>query len=45
MGRFELGSTVIPLTEPGRVSWTMELGQVLRMGRPIANVHPQPSAD
>ena len=45
MGRFELGSTVILLTEPGRVSWTMELGQVLRMGRPIASIHPRPSAD
>ncbi len=40
MGRFELGSTVILLTEPGRVSWTMEPGEVLRMGRPIATVQP-----
>ena len=39
MGRFELGSTVILLTEPGRVEWEMEQGQVLRMGRPIARVN------
>ena len=38
MGRFELGSTVILLTEPGRIEWTMEQGQVLRMGRPIARI-------
>ena len=38
MGRFELGSTVILLTEPGRVTWEMELGQVLRLGRRIASV-------
>ena len=43
MGRFELGSTVILLTEPGRVTWEMELGQVLRMGRPIARVNPAAS--
>jgi len=35
IGRFELGSTVILLCEPGRVDWTMEAGQVLRLGRPI----------
>jgi phosphatidylserine decarboxylase len=36
LGRFELGSTVILLCEAGRVDWTMDAGQVLRLGRPIA---------
>jgi len=40
MGRFELGSTVILLTEPGRLEWEMDLGQVLRVGRKIAKVKP-----
>jgi phosphatidylserine decarboxylase len=40
MGRFELGSTVILLTEPGRIDWEMELGQVVRVGRRIASVKP-----
>jgi phosphatidylserine decarboxylase len=44
MGRFELGSTVILLTEPGRVSWEMEPGEVLRMGRRIATVSPASEA-
>ena len=39
MGRFELGSTVILLTEPGRVEWEMEPGEVLRLGRRIATVY------
>jgi phosphatidylserine decarboxylase len=38
LGRFELGSTVILLCEAGRVDWTMDAGQVLRLGRPIATV-------
>jgi phosphatidylserine decarboxylase len=36
----ELGRTVILLCEPGRVEWEMEPGQVLRLGRRIATVHP-----
>ena len=36
LARFEMGSTVILLTEPGRLDWTLEPGQVLRLGRPIA---------
>jgi len=35
VGRFELGSTVILLFGPDTVEWTMEAGQVLRLGRPI----------
>ena len=38
LGRFELGSTVILLTEPGQVEWEVELGQVLRLGRPIGRI-------
>ncbi len=36
LGRFELGSTVILLFEPGRIEWTVEPGQPVRLGRPIA---------
>lgn len=36
IGRFHLGSTVILLFEPGRIEWTLEPGQVVRLGRPIA---------
>jgi phosphatidylserine decarboxylase len=39
LGRFELGSTVILLCEPGRVEWEMEPGQVLRLGRRIARLN------
>jgi phosphatidylserine decarboxylase len=35
IGRFELGSTVILLFEPGRVQWQMSPGQTLRLGRTI----------
>ncbi len=35
IGRFEMGSTVILLLEPGRVRWTLEPGQVVRLGQPI----------
>ncbi len=38
LGRFELGSTVILLTEPGRVRWTLQPGQPVRLGRPIAQL-------
>ena len=38
LGRFELGSTVILLCEPGQVEWEMEPGQVLRLGRRIARL-------
>ena len=41
IGRFELGSTVILLFEPDRVSWTMHPGEVLRLGRPIADLTGQ----
>jgi len=36
LGRFNMGSTVILLTEPGRLEWTMTEGQVVRLGQPIA---------
>ena len=35
IGRFELGSTVILLFEPGRVKWQMAHGDVLRLGSRI----------
>lgn len=37
MGRFEFGSTVILLFEPGRVEWTSDWkpGTILKMGQPI----------
>jgi phosphatidylserine decarboxylase len=37
MGRFEFGSTVILLFEPGRVEWTSDwvTGTALKMGQPI----------
>lgn len=40
LGRFELGSTVILLLEPGRVEWTVQPGEPVRLGRPIARVLP-----
>ncbi|MEC7946229.1 MAG: archaetidylserine decarboxylase [Myxococcota bacterium] len=36
IGRFHLGSTVILLFEPGQIEWTLEPGQAVRLGRPIA---------
>lgn len=39
LGRFELGSTVILLAEPGRLTWTVQPGEAVRLGRPIAQVH------
>ncbi len=36
LGRFELGSTVILFTEPGKIEWTLEHGTLLRLGQPIA---------
>ena len=41
LGRFELGSTVILLCEPGRVKWELEPGQVTRVGRRIASLISQ----
>lgn len=38
LGRFELGSTVILLAEPGRVQWSLEAGQHVRLGQAIAQV-------
>lgn len=37
VGRFEFGSTVIILTEPGRFDWleTVQPGQAIRMGEPL----------
>lgn len=35
IGRFEMGSTVILLAEPGRLSWELTRGEVVRLGRPI----------
>jgi len=36
LGRFELGSTVILLTEPGRLEWQLTKGAPVRLGQPIA---------
>lgn len=36
LGRFELGSTVILVAEPGAFEWTIQPGDVVRMGAPIA---------
>ena len=36
LGRFEMGSTVILLLEPGRITWHLEPGAVVRLGQPIA---------
>ncbi len=38
LGRFELGSTVILLTEPGALIWTVQPGDSVRLGRPIARL-------
>lgn len=35
LGRFALGSTVILLTMPGKVRWTLKPGQPVRLGRAI----------
>lgn len=40
LGRFELGSTVILLLEPGRIQWQLSQGQPVRLGRPIAQALP-----
>ncbi len=36
LGRFNLGSTVILVTEPGAVEWELEAGQDVRVGQRIA---------
>lgn len=36
LGRFEMGSTVILLAEPGRLQWQLTAGEPVRLGRPIA---------
>lgn len=36
IGRFEMGSTVILLAEPGRLGWELTQGEPVRLGRPIA---------
>jgi len=36
LGRFELGSTVILLAEPGRLDWLVTPGEDVRLGRPVA---------
>jgi phosphatidylserine decarboxylase len=36
LGRFELGSTVILVGEPGRFEWIIQPGEPVRLGRPIA---------
>lgn len=36
LGRFELGSTVILLAEKGALDWTIQPGEPVRLGRPIA---------
>lgn len=36
LGRFNMGSTVILLTEPGQLQWTLVRGADVRLGQPIA---------
>lgn len=38
LGAFGLGSTVILLAEPGRLRWTVQPGQPVRLGQPIAEI-------
>jgi len=38
VGRFEMGSTVVLLFEPGRVQWQLEAGQPVRLGERIGRV-------
>ncbi|MCB9760325.1 MAG: phosphatidylserine decarboxylase [Alphaproteobacteria bacterium] len=40
LGRFNLGSTVILLTEPGAVRWELEIGADIKVGQRIATVGP-----
>ncbi len=40
LGRFEMGSTVVLLLEPGRVSWSVTAGQELRLGQKIGTLEP-----
>jgi phosphatidylserine decarboxylase len=46
LGRFEFGSTVILLFEPGQIEWMIpeEEGITLRMGEPIARLMPRQSS-
>ena len=38
LGRFNLGSTVILVTEPGRVDWELSVGADVKVGQRIARV-------
>jgi len=38
LGRFEMGSTVVLLFEPGKVQWSVEPGQTLRLGERIGKL-------
>lgn len=38
LGRFEMGSTVVLLFEPGRVQWRLESGQQVRLGQEIGRI-------
>ena len=40
LARFEMGSTVVLLFEPGRVQWLLEPGQQVRLGQEIGRVVP-----
>ncbi|MCB9741492.1 MAG: phosphatidylserine decarboxylase [Alphaproteobacteria bacterium] len=42
LGRFNLGSTVILVTEPGVVRWELEVGQAVKVGQRIAKLGPFP---
>jgi phosphatidylserine decarboxylase len=46
MGRFNMGSTVIVLFEPGRARWApgLEPGVPVRMGQPLARLETVPPA-
>ncbi|NGY06198.1 archaetidylserine decarboxylase [Solimonas terrae] len=45
MGRFNMGSTVILLTQPGAVSWSdaLQAGQALRLGESLGHWNPKQS--
>jgi phosphatidylserine decarboxylase len=38
LGRFNLGSTVVLVTEPGRVEWELTKGEMVQVGQRIARV-------
>lgn len=43
IGRFEMGSTVILLAEPGRLGWELTRGEPVRLGRTIGRYQRPPA--